>query len=205
MFPFTFSMHVTHKVLAVINPLSETLQAADLVTQEASILISATKNKLRKIRDDEYFSVLYSKSKEMAINVRADLLETSALSSAIPAKSKWVQKISKWLRDYLTTTTIGKHNIDSKSTTTDKKMWREFYKVLDRVLNELEEHFSIQLPVLEATHCLKPKSKNFMDSNLLLVITAYFNWVGINAMQLKCQALIACTFFCSFHRNQETL
>ncbi|KAK2707379.1 hypothetical protein QYM36_015167 [Artemia franciscana] len=82
------NMHVTHKVLAVINPLSETLQAADLVTQEASILISATKNKLRKIRDDEYFSVLYSKSKEMAINVRADLLETSALSSAIPAKSK---------------------------------------------------------------------------------------------------------------------
>jgi len=39
------------------------------------------------------------------------------------------------------------------------KMRREFYEVLDRVLNEFEERFSVQLPVLEATRCLNPKSK----------------------------------------------
>ena len=76
--------------------------------------------------DGEYFRVLYSKFKEMTINVGAVLSETSGLSSAIPAKSKWAQKISGRLRDYLTTTTIGKHNIDSKSTTTEDKMRREF-------------------------------------------------------------------------------
>ncbi|KAK2709317.1 hypothetical protein QYM36_013101 [Artemia franciscana] len=87
-FPFIFSLHVIHEVLAVINPLSEQLQAAHLVISEACTLISATKNKLRKMHDDEYFRVLYGKSKEMAINVIAELLETSALSSAVPAKSK---------------------------------------------------------------------------------------------------------------------
>ncbi|KAK2707660.1 hypothetical protein QYM36_015376 [Artemia franciscana] len=146
------------------------------------------------MRDDEYFRVLYGKSKEMAINVGADLSETSALSSAIPVKSKRVQKISGRLRDYLTTTTIGKHNIDSESTTTEDKMRREFYEVLDRVLNEFEECFSVQLPVLEAKRCLNPKSKDFMDSDLLLVIATYFDQVGIDTMQLKCQALIARAF-----------
>ncbi|KAK2704776.1 hypothetical protein QYM36_016984, partial [Artemia franciscana] len=154
----------------------------------------ATKKELRKMRDDEYFRVLYGKSKEKAINVGADLSETSALSSAIPVKSKRVQKISGRLRDYLTTTTIGKHNIDSKSTTTEDKMRREFYEVLDRVLNEFEERFSVQLPVLEATRCLNPKSKDFMDSDLLLVIATYFDQAGIDTMQLKCQALIARAF-----------
>ncbi|KAK2703123.1 hypothetical protein QYM36_018357 [Artemia franciscana] len=139
----------------------------------------ATKNELRKMRDDEYFRVLYGKSKEMAINVGADLSETSALSSAIPVKSKRVQKISGRLRDYLTTTTIGKHNIDSESTTTEDKM--------RRVLR-------VQLPVLEATRCLNPKSKDFMDSDLLLVIATYFDQAGIDTMQLKCQALIARAF-----------
>ena len=43
-FPFIFSLHVIHEVLAVINPLSEQLQAADLVISEACTLISATKN-----------------------------------------------------------------------------------------------------------------------------------------------------------------
>ncbi|KAK2701850.1 hypothetical protein QYM36_019511, partial [Artemia franciscana] len=156
--------------------------------------LSATKNELRKMRDDEYFRVLYGKSKEMAINVGADLSETSALSSAIPVKSKRVQKISGRLRDYLTTTTIGKHNIDSESTTTEDKMRREFYEVLDRVLNEFEERFSVQLPVLEAKRCLNPKSKDFMDSDLLLVIATYFDQAGIDTMQLKCQALIARAF-----------
>ncbi|KAK2714185.1 hypothetical protein QYM36_008673, partial [Artemia franciscana] len=146
------------------------------------------------MRDDEYFRVLYGKSKEMAINVGADLSETSALSSAIPVKSKRVQKISGRLRDYLTTTAIGKHNIDSESTTTEDKMRREFYEVLDRVLNEFEERFSVQLPVLEATRCLNPKSKDFMDSDLLLVIATYFDQAGIDTMQLKCQALIARAF-----------
>ncbi|KAK2701397.1 hypothetical protein QYM36_019964, partial [Artemia franciscana] len=102
----------------------------------------ATKNELRKMRDDEYFRVQYGKSKEMAINVGADLSETCALSSAIPVKSKRVQKISGRLRDYLTTTTIGKHNIDSESTTTEDKMRTEFYEVLDRVINEFEERFT---------------------------------------------------------------
>ncbi|XP_065580922.1 zinc finger MYM-type protein 1-like [Artemia franciscana] len=193
-FPFIFSLHVIHEVLAVINPLSEQLQAADLVISEACTLISATKNELRKMRDDEYFRVLYGKSKEMAINVGADLSETSALSSAIPVKSKRVQKISGRLRDYLTTTTIGKHNIDSESTTTEDKMRREFYEVLDRVLNEFEERFSVQLPVLEATRCLNPKSTDFMDSDLLFVIATYFDQAGIDTMQLKCQALIARAF-----------
>ncbi|KAK2723842.1 hypothetical protein QYM36_002257 [Artemia franciscana] len=133
----------------------------------------ATKNELRKMRDDEYFRVLYGKSKEMAINVGADLSETCALSSAIPVKSKRVQKISGRLRDYLTTTTIGKHNIDSESTTTEDKM--------RRVLRE-------------ATRCLNPKSKDFMDSDLLLVIATYFDQAGIDTMQLKCQALIARAF-----------
>ena len=73
-------------------------------------------------------------------------------------------------------------------------MQREFYKVLDRVLNEFEERFSVQLPVLEATRCLNPKSKDFMDSDLLLVIATYFNQAGIDTMQLKCQALIARAF-----------
>ncbi|KAK2709190.1 hypothetical protein QYM36_013001 [Artemia franciscana] len=87
LFPFIFSLHVIH-VLAVINLLSEQLQAADLVISEACTLISATKNELRKMPDGEYFRVLYSKFKEMTINVGAVLSETSGLSSAIPAKSK---------------------------------------------------------------------------------------------------------------------
>ncbi|KAK2718504.1 hypothetical protein QYM36_005738 [Artemia franciscana] len=90
----------------MINPLSEQLQATDLVISEACTLISATKNELRKMRDDEYFCVQNGKSKEMAINVGADLSEISALSSAVPAKSKRVKKISGRLRNYLTTTTI---------------------------------------------------------------------------------------------------
>ena len=80
--------------------------------------------------DDEYFRVLYGKFKKIAVNVVYDLLETSALSSAKPAKSKRFQKISRRLRDYLTTTTIGKYNNDTESTTTEDKTWREFYKVL---------------------------------------------------------------------------
>ncbi|KAK2719895.1 hypothetical protein QYM36_005391 [Artemia franciscana] len=73
-------------------------------------------------------------------------------------------------------------------------MRREFYEVFDRVLNEFEEHFSIQLPVLEATRCLNPKSKDFIDSDLHPVSMTYFDQVGIDTMQLKCQALIARAF-----------
>ena len=58
LFPFIFSLHVIHEVFAVINPLTEQLQAADLVISEACTLISETKNELRKMRDDEYFCVL---------------------------------------------------------------------------------------------------------------------------------------------------
>ncbi|KAK2719003.1 hypothetical protein QYM36_006128 [Artemia franciscana] len=171
------------------------VETVHLLTEiNPDLMKNSPKNELRKMRDDEYFRVLYGKSKEMAINVGADLSETSALSSAIPVKSKRVQKISGRLRDYLTTTTIGKHNIDSESTTTEDKMRREFYEVLDRVLNEFEERFSVQLPVLEATRCLNPKSKDFMDSDLLLVIATYFDQAGIDTMQLKCQALIARAF-----------
>ncbi|KAK2707399.1 hypothetical protein QYM36_015182 [Artemia franciscana] len=98
------------------------------------------------------------------------------------------------LRDYLMTTTIGKYNIDSESKTTEDKMWREFYGVLDGVLSEFEEYFSIQLPVLEATRCSIPKSKNFTDLNLFRVIATYFDHARIDTMQLKCQALIARAF-----------
>ena len=88
LFPFIFSLHVIHEVFAVINPLSEQLQAADLVISEACTLISAKKNEERKMRVDKYFDVLYNQSKEMAINIGAGHTETSGLSSAIPAKSK---------------------------------------------------------------------------------------------------------------------
>ena len=70
----------------------------------------------------------------------------------------------------------------------------EIFEVLDRVLNEFEERFSFQLPVLESTYCLNPKSKDFMDTDLLLVITTYLDQAGIDTMQLKCQALIAREF-----------
>ena len=73
-------------------------------------------------------------------------------------------------------------------------MRREFYEVLDRVLNEFKERFSVQLPVLEATRCLNPKSKNFTCSDLFIVFARYFNQARIQIMQLKCQALIAHTF-----------
>ena len=188
LFPFIFSLDVIHEVLAVINPISEQLQAEDEVISEACTLISATQNEQRKMRDDEYFHILNGKSKEMAINVGADLSETGALSSAKPAKSKWVQKISGRPRDYLTTTTIGNHNSDYESKATEDKIWREFYEVLDRALGEFEECFSIQLPVLEATRCLNPKSKDFMDSDLLLVIATYIDQAGIVTMQLMFQA-----------------
>ncbi|KAK2727815.1 hypothetical protein QYM36_008339 [Artemia franciscana] len=168
-------LDVIHEVLAVINPISEQLQAEDEVISEACTLISATQNEQRKMRDDEYFHILNGKSKEMAINVGADLSET-------------VQKISGRPRDYLTTTTIGNHNSDYESKATEDKIWREFYEVLDRALGEFEECFSIQLPVLEATRCLNPKSKDFMDSDLLLVIATYIDQAGIVTMQLMFQA-----------------
>ena len=121
-FPFIFSLHVIHEVLAVINPLSEQLQAPDLIISDACTLITTTKNQLKTMRDVEYFRVLYGKSKEMAINVGADLSETSALASTIPAKSKRVQKISGRLRGYLTTSTLGKHSTESDATRTEEKM-----------------------------------------------------------------------------------
>ena len=190
-FPFIFSLHVIHEVLAVINPLSEQLQAPDLIISDACTLITTTKNQLKTMHDVEYFRVLYGKSKEMAINVGADLSETSALASTIPAKSKRVQKISGRLRDYLTTSTLGKHSTESEGTRTEEKMRREFYEVLDRVVNEFEERFSVQLPVLEATRCFNPKSEDFMNTNLLLEIATYFDKAGIDVIELKSQALIA--------------
>ena len=160
---------------------------------EACTLISATKNELRKIVMTNIF-VSY---------VEDDLSETSALSSALPAKSKWVHKISGRQGENLTTTTIGKHNIDSEITTTEDKMWREFYEVLERVLNEFEEHFSIQLPVLEATRCLNPKIQGFYglrftscDRDILWYgrILVGTGGILVDTMQLKCQALIARAF-----------
>ena len=41
-FPFIFSLHVIHEVLAVINPLSEQLQAPDLIISDACTLITTT-------------------------------------------------------------------------------------------------------------------------------------------------------------------
>jgi hypothetical protein len=90
------------------------------------------------MRDVSYFQVLYGKSKEMAINVGADLSETGALASTIPAKSKRVQKISRRPRDYLTRSTLGKHSTESEGTRTEEKMQREFYEIFDRVVNEFE-------------------------------------------------------------------
>ena len=82
-------------------------------------------------------------------------------------------------------------------------MRREFYHVSDRVLDKVEEHFSIQLPVLEAIRCLNPKSKDFMDWDLLFVIATYFDQAGIDTMQLKCQAVIARAFL-SQHPQKPT-
>ena len=122
-FPFIFSLHVIHEVLAVINPLSEQLQAPDLIISDACTLITTTKKNNKTMHDVEsYFRVLYGKSREMAINVGADLSETSALASTIPAKSKRVQKISGRLRDYLTTSTLGKHSTESESTRREEKI-----------------------------------------------------------------------------------
>ncbi|XP_065581730.1 zinc finger MYM-type protein 1-like [Artemia franciscana] len=47
-FPFISSFHFIHEVLALINPLSEQLQAADLVISEACTLISAKKKRTAK-------------------------------------------------------------------------------------------------------------------------------------------------------------
>ena len=82
-------------------------------------------------------------------------------------------------------------------------MWRECYEVLDRVLNEFGKCFSFHLPVVEATRCLNPKSEDFKDSDLVLVIVTYFDHSGIDGMQLKCQALIARAFLSQLPQGRQ--
>ena len=62
---------------------------------------------------------------------------------------------------------------------------------MNRAVNQFEERFSIQMPVLAATRCFSPKSEDFMSTDLLLEIATYFDKAGIDVIELKSQALIA--------------
>ena len=120
-------------------------------------------------------------------------------------RTRRTEKITKHLKQFVTTSTLRKNFIESgnRTTTLADEMKREYFETFDRLLAEFDRRFTNNLPVLSTFEALDPSSTKFMDTGLLKRFPALYCEVDIDVILLESQAGIAKRFLLDEEKKPE--
>ena len=205
-----FQLHYVEAIMRVTNSLSQHLQAVDLVISRSRTLIQATRSELTDLRSDASFVSLSEKAKEFATELEIEVPavnEPATRPSSVGQKGRprRTEKITKHLKQFVTTLTLGKNFIESgnRTTTLADEMKREYFETFDCLLAEFDRMFTDNLPVLSTLESLDPSSTKFMDTELLKRFSALYGELDIDDILLESQAGIAKRFLLDEEKKLE--
>ncbi|XP_065565930.1 zinc finger MYM-type protein 1-like [Artemia franciscana] len=128
-----FQLHYIEAIMRAKNSLSQQLQAVDLVISRSCTLIQATRSELTDLRSDASSVLLFEKAKEFATELEIEVPavnEPATRPSSVGQKGRprRTQNITKLLKQFVTTSTLGKNCIESGNRTTNlvDEMKREY-------------------------------------------------------------------------------
>ena len=158
------------------NCLSEQLQEKGISIVRAVDLISTTKTNLTNMRSDREYEKLYDEAQEFAKNLEIDVPDVCATVGL--ARSKRVQQTSNRLRDYFTTSTLGKRQEDLAPQNLNLKqhLKTELYlPILDRCTVEFDRRFSNNIELFQSLSAFDSLSKHFLDEEKLAQFAKHYS------------------------------
>lgn len=200
-FTVIFQLLYMEAILRTTNSLSEQLQAVDLVISRSRTLIQATRKEIAELRSDTSFASLLEKAKEFAEGLEIEVPDvngpaTGSSSAGQKGRPRRTQKIIKHLKEFMTTSTLGKNFVesDNRAPTLAEELKREYLETVDRLIAEFDRRFTDNLPVLSTLEALDPSSTKFMDAGLLKQFSELYSEMDIDQILLEAQAGIAKRF-----------
>ena len=173
---FIVCLFVAEKLFLQTNCLSEQLQEKGISIVRAVDLISTTKTNLTNMRSDREYEMLYDEAQEFAKNLEIDVPDVCATVGL--ARSKRVQKTSNRLKDYFTSSTLGKRqevlapqNLDLK-----QHLKTELYlPILDKCTVEFDRRFSDNIQIFQSLSAFDSLSKDFFDEEKLTQFAKHYS------------------------------
>lgn len=174
---FIVCLFVAEKLFMQTNCLSEQLQEKGISIVRAVDLITTTKTNLVNMRTDREYEKLYDEAQEFARKLGIDVPEVSATVGL--ARSKRAQQTSNRLKEYLTTSTLGKRQgqLASSQNINLKQHWMtELYlPVMDKCTAEFDRRFSSNIDLFQSLSALDCQSKQFLDEEKLTLFAKHYS------------------------------
>ena len=159
-FSFLLLLHVFDDVLGVTKPLSDLLQAEQLELSSAMDLMSSTHLTISQRRTDEYFL-------DKIWKISTDEAQQSGISVVLPSAGKRKSRPPQLLKDGIVMSSTGART-EQSSMSIISSYRTIYYKVIDKVTNELTSRFDDTRELILAIHSCSPRSPNFLDEVALL-------------------------------------
>ncbi|CAF1604927.1 unnamed protein product [Rotaria magnacalcarata] len=144
-------------IFGIIKILSDQLKAKTIDFCHAQFLIKSVIAKIADLRDEHAFSLIYTDVINFCQQHHIDL-------SSAPRQRR-IKKVSSRFKDVFITSAIGQRdNLNNE----DSYRTNLFYPIIDAVLIELNDRFSIHnIEILISISALCPDSENFLESESL--------------------------------------
>ncbi|CAF3520458.1 unnamed protein product [Rotaria socialis] len=154
---FIITLFIIHKIFGIIKILSDQLKAKTIDFCHAQFLIKSVIAKIADLRDEHAFSLIYTDVINFCQQHHIDL-------SSAPRQRR-IKKVSSRFKDVFITSAIGQRdNLNNE----DSYRTNLFYPIIDAVLIELNDRFSIHnIEMLISISALCPDSEKFLESESL--------------------------------------
>jgi hypothetical protein len=149
------------------------LQAESIDYANAAIIIEATIKSFSDMRScDSHWECLWEEIIAFANYVGCDIEPLS-----FDSRRKRARRSQPILDDYvLTGETIGVRHIDIAGSSSESYNIELYIPTLDHILAEMKERFhDTSTSLIKSFACLQPKSKHFLDTDLLSPLLQHYN------------------------------
>lgn len=174
---FIFCLFVAEKLFIQTNCLSEQLQEKGISIVRTVDLIRSTKTNLANMRADSEYDKLYDEAQEFARKLGIHVPEVSATVGI--SRSKRIQQTSNRLKEYLTTSTLGKRQeqlTSSQNINLKQYLKTELYlQVIDRCTAEFDRRFTSNIDLFQSLSAFDCQSKQFFDENKLNIFANHYS------------------------------
>lgn len=159
------------------NCLSEQLQEKGISIVRTVDLIISTKTNLVNMRTDREYDKLYDEAQEFARKIGINVPEVSATVGL--ASSKRIQQTSNRLKEYLTTSTIGKRHrqlASSQNISLKQHLKTDLYlPVIDKCTTEFDRRFCSNIDLFQSLSTFDCQSKQFFDEEKLTLFAKHYS------------------------------
>lgn len=200
-----FMLYLFEELLLLTNSVNTYCQNKSACMSNVCAMVKATIQSLEAMRNnlsfDRLFDEVAQKCSQLGIEVEVSSVDKTVLTA------KRTCRQPQHLKDSIIMTTLGRRNVvPPENTNSDDSsrpeapgckqlLKKQMFEILDCMKGELSRRFCVVEPILLSCDSVNPKSDLFLDFDTMKPLTEAYAYLGIDANNLKAQAVVAKTMF----------